>query len=327
MLSSHFQLLERLYVERSETVLGNACPLCCASLFFTDRVSQTSVPPPTRRSSFMEVVCGQKCCTSCFEPVLVDGTEHHKFVWWRLRRSLYISWRFDWLNRFENFCSLCCTCLFFADVSRGESHKHDFVPHPMSAQLTKKKSRPEADRCQQFVYLRLFQRCSDHRSVALPFHLRARVVLASLHRTARPNKTELGGLPSFRPMANWSRCCSSLVVQGYFLSRCLSCMIAARDGKCFFSAHLTCVRVVSPMDSMTNSLIFRSSFHLDVVYLETVSLFIKSCCLKCACLLLFQVKKNSFSCIGPCANTVARPCCLWLTFAEYRHDYGHQVFV
>ena len=140
VLSSRFQLLDGLNVERSETVVGNACPLCRASLFFTDRVSQTSVPPPTRRSSFMEVVCEQKCCTSCFEPVLVDGTEHQKFVWWRLRRHRYISWRFDWLNRFGNFCSLCCACLFFADVSGGESHKHDFVPHPMSAQLTKKRS-------------------------------------------------------------------------------------------------------------------------------------------------------------------------------------------
>ena len=36
-----------------------------------------------------------KCCLSCFEPVFVDGTEHHKNVWWRLRRYLRISCHFD----------------------------------------------------------------------------------------------------------------------------------------------------------------------------------------------------------------------------------------
>ena len=55
--SSRFQLLDGLYVERSETLVDNACrPLGCASLIFTDRVSQTIAPAPTRRSTFMEGV-------------------------------------------------------------------------------------------------------------------------------------------------------------------------------------------------------------------------------------------------------------------------------
>ena len=70
---------------------GHCCQLRCASIFFTDRASPTSVPAPTRR-----------CCTSCFEPVHVHGIEHHVAVRWMLR----------------------------PDVASGESHKHDFVPHP-----------------------------------------------------------------------------------------------------------------------------------------------------------------------------------------------------
>ena len=37
-------------------MVDNACPVGCASLFFTDRDSQTSAPAPTKRSTSMEVV-------------------------------------------------------------------------------------------------------------------------------------------------------------------------------------------------------------------------------------------------------------------------------
>ena len=77
-----------------------------------------------------------KCCTSCFEPVHVHGIENHKGVWWRLRRYLCISWRFDRLNMLRNFCSLCCAGLILADVSGGGSHKHDVVPRPTETEKT-----------------------------------------------------------------------------------------------------------------------------------------------------------------------------------------------
>ena len=47
--------------------------------------------------------------------------------------------------------------------------------------------------------------------------------------------------------------------------------------KCFLQSTLD---VASPMDSRTNSLIHRSSFHFDVVCLESASLFVVSCCFK-----------------------------------------------
>ena len=53
-----------------------------------------------KRSSFdlaltMHGTCPRtKCCTSCFEPIHVYGTENQNVVWWMLRRYLCISWRF-----------------------------------------------------------------------------------------------------------------------------------------------------------------------------------------------------------------------------------------
>ena len=92
---------------------------------------------------------------------------------------------------FHNFCSLCCTGLFFANVSGGESHKHESVPQPTGTE--KKLDQERTDVNTSFIG-EFVQRGSDLRSVAFLFHLRVRVVLASGHRTARPNKNKVGWL-------------------------------------------------------------------------------------------------------------------------------------
>ena len=56
------------------------------------------------------------------------------------------------------FCSLCCTDLFFTDVSTGESHEHDLLPHPTGPQLTRRSSTRSGQISTNFV-LRHFSAC------------------------------------------------------------------------------------------------------------------------------------------------------------------------
>ena len=136
MFSSRFQLLDGLHVERSETVVENACPVGCTSLFFTDRVSQTSAPAPTRRSTFNEVAREQDVA----QHVLSQSLSMERII-----INLFgggcgvISASADYSidpTVSRNFCSLCCIGLFFADVSGGESHKHGLLWHPTGTEKT-----------------------------------------------------------------------------------------------------------------------------------------------------------------------------------------------
>ena len=63
----------------------------------------------------------------------------------------------DIQHMFRNFCSLCCTSLFFADVSGGESHKHDLLPHPTGTE--KKKLDQERTEINDLLFFGDFSAC------------------------------------------------------------------------------------------------------------------------------------------------------------------------
>ena len=231
--SVHVSSCSTVYVERSETVVDNACPLGCTSLFFTDRVSQTSAPAPTKRSTFMEVVCEQ-------------NVAHHD-----LSQPMFIELKI--INLFGGCCDdisasagastdSTCSATFVRCVVQASSLPMSQVESLTSMTFSRIRREPKRSSTKRGQISTLclwffFQHGSDHRSVALPFHLRVRVVLASGHRPARPNKTKLVGLPSFftdgtQKPRHKQRDRVDVYRAGCartFLSHCLSCMIAARD--------------------------------------------------------------------------------------------------
>ena len=184
VFSSRIQL-QGLHMELSETVVDNACPLRCADLFFTDRVSQTSAPAPTRRSSFMEVVREQ-------------NVVHHV-----LSQSMSMELKTTML--FDAYCCVIsasagdsidstCSATFVRCVVQASSSLMFALASPTGLTLSRiPRGEPELDLTSQrsttFCW-RKFQHGSDHRSVALPFHFFARSAYPK--KTSQAVRHELG---------------------------------------------------------------------------------------------------------------------------------------
>ena len=94
VLNSRCQL-QGLYMERSQTVVDNACPLCCTSLLLHRSRFASKRSSSDKALIIHGGIRGQDVAHHVLEPVLVDGNEHHKHVWWRLRCYLCIIWPFD----------------------------------------------------------------------------------------------------------------------------------------------------------------------------------------------------------------------------------------
>ena len=213
-------LLEGLYMERSETVVGNACPFRCASFLFASRVSRTSAPSPTGR-------------------VRAHNVAHHV-----LGQSMFME--LNIIHLFGGGCGVLCasagdsidsTCsaTLVRCAVRGSSSPMSQVASPTS--MTFSRIRREPRRCSAkrrqistICSLEIFQHGSDHRSVALPFHLRVRVFLSSGHRTAH-TRTKRSWVArryfdrslteAMAQATRWRRCCSRWLCKSVFLSRCL----------------------------------------------------------------------------------------------------------